>query len=76
MIATCLKVAFAEKAAALIRTALNDVARVKGMTEVAAASKITRQALCAIYWGAGGEWQYDAGGFAGHVAWDWGAVVG
>jgi DNA-binding phage protein len=37
-----------EKDAALIRTALNDVARAKGMTEVAAASKITRQALCAI----------------------------
>jgi len=38
-----------EKDAALIRTALNDVARAKeGMTDVAAASKITRQALCAI----------------------------
>lgn len=45
MIATYLKVAFEEKAAALIRTALNDVARARGMTEVAAASKITRQAL-------------------------------
>ena len=48
MIATYLKVAFEKKAAALIRTALTDIARAKGMTEVAAASKITRQALCAI----------------------------
>ncbi|MFT5537855.1 DNA-binding protein [Parasphingorhabdus sp.] len=48
MIATYLKVALEEKDAALIRTALNDIARAKGMTEVAAASKITRQALCAI----------------------------
>ncbi|NCN83745.1 MAG: putative addiction module antidote protein [Sphingomonadales bacterium] len=45
MIATYLKVAFEENDAALIRIALNDVARAKGMTEVAAESKITRQAL-------------------------------
>jgi probable addiction module antidote protein len=43
-----------EKDAALIRTGLNDVARAKGMTGVAAASKITRQALCAIwFWALG-----------------------
>ena len=54
MIATYLKVAFEEKAAALIRTALNDIARAKGMTDLAAASKITRQALCAIwFWALG-----------------------
>ena len=54
MIATYLKVALEEKAAALIRTALNDIASAKGMTEVAAASKITRQALCAIwFWALG-----------------------
>ena len=45
---------FEENDAALIRTALNDVARAKGMTEVAAASKITRQALCANwFWALG-----------------------
>ena len=44
-IVTYLKVAFEENDAALIRTALNDVARAKGMTAVAAESKITRQAL-------------------------------
>ncbi|WP_430415737.1 addiction module antidote protein [Parasphingorhabdus sp.] len=45
MIAAYLRTAFEENDAALIRTALNDVARAKGMTAMAAESKITRQAL-------------------------------
>ena len=45
MIATWLKLAFEENDAALIRTALNAVARAKGMAAVAEESKITRQAL-------------------------------
>jgi len=45
MIATYLKVAFEENDAALIRIALNDVARAKGMTAFARDSKVTRQAL-------------------------------
>jgi probable addiction module antidote protein len=45
MIAAYLRIAFEENDAALIRTALNDVARAKGMTAMAAESKITRQAL-------------------------------
>lgn len=44
MIAAYRTVAFAENDAALIRPALNDLARATGMAE----SKITRQALCAI----------------------------
>jgi probable addiction module antidote protein len=45
MIATYLRTAFEENDAALIRTALNDVARAKGMTAMAEESRITRQAL-------------------------------
>lgn len=45
MIAAYLRTAFEENDAALIRTALNDVARAKGMTAMAAESSITRQAL-------------------------------
>ena len=62
---------------ALIRTALNDVARAKeGMTDVAAASKITRQALCAILlrrWGRMAIWRWR---LCWGVAGDGGAVVG
>lgn len=61
----------------LIRTALNDVARAKeGMTDVAAASKITRQALCAIwFWALGPNGNMALETLLG-VAGDGGAVVG
>ncbi len=72
MIATYLKAAFEENDAALIRTALNDVARAKGMTAMAAESKITRQAL----YKALGPRQYDAGDFAESAAGHGCAVVG